>query len=172
MNATQGPQEPGRPARLEVGRVHKAHGLKGDVSVSLTTDRLERVEPGSRLFVDDVEHEVVRSTHQPPDRWLVGFAGVGDRTAAEALRGALLTADPLDAEDDELWVHDLVGATVALPDGTVVGTVASVQDNPAHDLLVLDTGDLVPVVFLVDAAGVPERVVIDPPEGLLGIAEA
>ncbi|HEX7134496.1 MAG TPA: ribosome maturation factor RimM [Iamia sp.] len=158
--------------RLEVGRVHKAHGLKGDVSVSLTTDRLERVEPGSRLFVDDVEHEVARSAHQPPDRWIVGFAGVGDRTAAEALRGALLTAVPLDAEEDELWVHELVGATVALRDGTTVGVVEAVQDNPAHELLVLDTGDLVPVVFVVDASELPERVVIDPPEGLLGVAES
>lgn len=154
--------------RLEVGRVHKPHGLKGDVSVSLTTDRLERVQPGSRLFVDGVEHEVARSTSQPPDRWIVGFAGVTDRDGAEALRGALLTAPPLDAEDDELWVHELVGATVALPDGTVAGVVESVQDNPAHELLVLDTGDLVPVVFVVDGSGLPERVVIDPPEGLLG----
>jgi 16S rRNA processing protein RimM len=158
--------------RLEVGRVHKAHGLKGDVSVSLTTDRLERVEPGSRLFVDDVEHEVVRSTHQPPDRWLVGFAGVTDRNGADALRGALLTAEPLDAEEDELWVHELVGATVALADGTAVGVVEAVQDNPAHDLLVLDTGDLVPVVFVIDGSDLPERVVIDPPEGLLGEADA
>lgn len=154
--------------RLEVGRIHKAHGLKGDVSVSLTTDRLERVQPGSRLFVDGVEHEVVRSTSQPPDRWIVGFAGVADRTAAEALRGAVLTAPPLDAEEDEMWVHELVGATVALTDGTAVGVVVAVQDNPAHDLLVLDTGDLVPVVFVVDGSGLPERVVIDPPEGLLG----
>ncbi len=153
--------------RLEVGRVHKAHGLKGDVSVSLTTDRLERVEPGSRLFADDVEHTVARSTHQPPDRWIVGFAGVTDRTGAEALRGALLTAEPLD-DEDELWVHDLVGAAVVLVDGTPVGVVEAVQDNPAHDLLVLDTGDLVPVVFVVDGSDLPERVVIDPPEGLLG----
>jgi 16S rRNA processing protein RimM len=156
--------------RLEVGRVHKAHGLKGDVSVSLTTDRLERVEPGSRLFVGDVEREVARSTHQPPDRWIVGFAGVSDRDQAEALRGAVLTAEPLDAEEDELWVHELVGATVALADGTEVGVVAAVQDNPAHDLLVLDTGDLVPVVFVVDGSGLPTRVVIDPPDGLLGEA--
>lgn len=153
--------------RLEVGRVHKAHGLKGDVSVSLTTDRLERVARGSRLYVGDVEHEVVRSTHQPPDRWLVGFAGVTDRSAAEALRGAVLTADPLE-DEDEIWVHDLVGATVALPDGTAVGVVEAVQDNPAHDLLVLDTGDLVPVVFVTDDTQLPERVVIDPPDGLLG----
>lgn len=157
--------------RLEVGRVHKAHGLKGDVSISLTTDRTERVEPGSRLFVADVEHEVTRSTHQPPDRWLVGFAGVTDRNGADALRGALITAEPLD-DEDELWVHELVGAAVVLPDGSPVGTVEAVQDNPAHDLLVLDTGDLVPVVFVVDGSGLPERLVIDPPEGLLGIAEA
>jgi 16S rRNA processing protein RimM len=154
--------------RLEVGRVHKAHGLKGDVNISLTTDRHERVAPGARLFVDGVEHQVARSTTQPPDRFIVGFVGVTDRTAAEALRGAVLTAAPLDAEEDELWVHELVGATVTLTDGTAVGVVESVQDNPAHDLLVLDTGDLVPVVFVVDGSALPDRVVIDPPEGLLG----
>lgn len=157
--------------RLEVGRVHKAHGLKGDVVVSLTTDRTERVDPGSVLFLDDVEHTVARSTTQPPDRWIVGFAGVTDRTAAEALRGAVLTAEPLDAAEGELWVHELVGAAVVLLDGTTVGTVEAVQDNPAHELLVLDTGDLVPGVFVVDGSGLPERVVIDPPEGLLGADE-
>lgn len=155
--------------RLEVGRVHKAHGLKGDVSISLITDRLERVQPGSRLFVGDVEHEVARSTRQPPNRWIVGFVGVDDRSGAEALRGAVLTAAPLDDDDDDgtLWVHQLIGAAVVLADGTQVGTVAAVQENPAHDLLVLDGGDLVPVVFVTDGSGLPDRVVIDPPEGLL-----
>lgn len=160
-----------RDDRLEVGRVHKAHGLKGDVVVSLTTDRTERVEPGSVLHVDGIERTVARSTTQPPDRWIVGFTGVTDRNAAEALRGAVLTAEPLDAEDGEWWVHDLVGATVVLADGSEVGTVASVQDNPAHELLVLDTGDLVPIVFVSDGSGLPERVVIDPPDGLFDLAD-
>jgi 16S rRNA processing protein RimM len=152
--------------RLEVGRVHKAHGLKGEVVVSLTTERTERVAPGARLWVGEVAYEVLRSSrHQ--DRWIVAFDGVADRTAAEALRGSVLSAPPLDADDGELWVHELVGASVLLPDGRAVGTVTSVQDNPAHDLLVLDTGDLVPVVFVTDAAGLPESIVIDPPEGLL-----
>ncbi len=154
--------------RLEVGRVHKAHGLKGDVVVSLGTDRTERVAPGSVLFVDGVERTVARSTTQPPDRWIVGFAGVSGRSEAEALRGAVLSAEPLDADEGEYWVHELVGATVLLTDGTEVGRVEAVQDNPAHELLVLDTGDLVPGVFVVDGSGLPDRVVIDPPEGLLG----
>ena len=159
----------GSADRLEVGRVHKAHGLKGDVVVSLSTDRTERVAPGSVLFVDGVEHAVARSTTQPPDRWIVGFAGVADRTAAEALRGAVLTAEPLDATDGEWWVHDLVGARVVVPDGTAIGTVEAVQDNPAHELLVLDTGHLVPVVFITDATGLPEQVEVDPPDGLLDL---
>lgn len=157
--------------RLEVGRVHKAHGLKGDVVISLTTDRTERVEKGSVLFVDGVERTVARSTTQPPDRWIVGFADVTDRNEAEALRGAVLTAEPLDSEDGEWWVHDLVGAEVVLADGTAVGTVEAVQDNPAHELLVLDGGALVPVVFVTDGSGLPDRVVIDPPEGLFDLAE-
>ncbi len=52
-----------------------------------------------------------------------------------------------------MWVHELVGAEVVLPDGTAVGAVEAVQDNPAHELLVLDSGALVPVVFVTDAVG-------------------
>ncbi len=150
---------------LEVGRVDKAHGLRGEVIVALTTDRTERVAPGSCLWVDEVEREVVRSSPHH-HRWIVAFAGVEGRDAAEALHGATLRAVPLDA-DDALWVHELVDAAVVLADGTEVGRVVAVQDNPAHELLVLDTGSLVPVVFVTDSSGLPDRVVIDPPEGLL-----
>jgi 16S rRNA processing protein RimM len=152
---------------LEVGRIDKAHGIRGEVLVALTTDRTERVAPGSRLWVDDDEREVRRSSAHH-HRWIVAFDGVTDRNQAEDLRGAVLRAEPLPA-DEALFVHELVGAAVVLPDGTTVGTVESVQDNPAHELLVLDSGALVPVVFISDASGLPERVVVDPPEGLLDL---
>lgn len=152
---------------LEVGRVDKVHGLQGEVVVTLTSDRTERLAPGARLWVGDVERPVVSSRpHQ--QRWLVRFAGLERREDAEPLRGATLRAEPL-ADDDALWVHELVGSTVALPDGTEVGTVEAVQENPAHDLLVLADGTLVPVVFVTDASGLPARVVVDPPEGLLDL---
>ncbi|HXH56709.1 ribosome maturation factor RimM [Iamia sp.] len=151
---------------LEVGRIDKAHGLRGDVIVTLTTDRTERLDPGSRLWVGDDELEVVASTrHQ--HRWIVDFVGLNSREDADARRGSALHAEPLDASDGALWVHELVDAAVVLPDGTEVGTVSAVQDNPAHELLVLDTGALVPVVFVSDASGLPDQVVIDPPDGLL-----
>ncbi|HYI62929.1 MAG TPA: ribosome maturation factor RimM [Acidimicrobiales bacterium] len=153
---------------LEVGRVDKVHGLGGEVVVTLTSDRAERVAPGARLWVGPDEREVVASRpHQR--RWLVRFAGMERREDAEALRGAVLRAAPLDVDDGTLWVHELVGATVVLPDGQAVGTVEAVQENPAHDLLVLDGGGLVPLVFVTDASGLPGRVVIDPPEGLLSL---
>jgi len=67
--------------------------------------------------------------------------------------------------DDELWVHEVVGAEVHDRSGATLGHVVAVEANPAHDLLVLDGGTLVPMVFVVEQRdGV---VVIDPPEGLL-----
>lgn len=153
---------------LEVGRITKAFGVRGDVLVALSTDRTSRLDPGSVLSTDRGDLTVVSSSpHQ--DRWIVHFDGIDDRDVAETWRGVLLRAEPVagDDEDDVLWVHELIGATVVLADGTEVGTVDEVQSNPASDLLVLDSGALVPVVFVTDHA--PGRITIDPPEGLLDL---
>ncbi len=153
---------------LEVGRITKAFGLRGEVLVLLSSDRTSRLDPGSILTTDRGPLTVVSAApHQ--DRYIVQFDGVLDRGAAEALRGLLLHAEPLDDADDDdvLWVHELIGARVTLVDGTDVGAVAGVEGNPASDLLVLDTGALVPVVFVTDHQ--PGRVTIDPPEGLLDL---
>jgi len=139
--------------------------VRGDVLVALSSDRTERLDPGSVLSTDRGELTVVRSSrHQ--DRWIVEFEGIVGRDEAETWRGTVLRAEPIDDQDDDaLWVHELIGAAVVLADGTAVGTVDEVQANPAADLLVLDTGALVPVVFVTDRA--PGQVTIDPPEGLL-----
>ena len=149
---------------LEVGRITKAFGLRGEVLVALSSDRTSRLAPGSVLETDRGPVTVVSSApHQ--DRFIVQLEGVTDRSVAETWRGVVLRAEPLDDDEGSLWVHELIGAQVALVDGTSVGIVAEVQANPAADLLVLDTGALVPVVFITDHA--PGRVTIDPPEGLL-----
>ena len=151
---------------LEVGRVSRPHGLKGDVIVELITNRPEaRLAPGSRLVTDDGVLEVVSSSpHQ--NRWIVTFAGVNSREAADQLRGAVLRAEPLE-EEGTLWVHELVGSSVVTTDGQVVGTVESVQPSPASDLLVLEDERLVPMTFVVATS--PGQVVIDPPDGLLDL---
>lgn len=148
-----------------MGRITKAHGVRGDVLVALSSDRTERLDPGSVLSTDRGELTVVRASRHH-DRWIVAFEQIDGRDEAETWRGTVLRAAPIDDEDeDALWVHELVGATVALTDGTAVGTVEEVQANPAADLLVLDSGALVPVVFVTDHTD--GKVTIDPPEGLL-----
>lgn len=154
------------PARLEVGRIGRAHGLRGEVAVSLTSERTERLDPGAVLYAGE-RVLVVAASRPHQQRWLVRFAGVDDRTAAEALLGLVLTADQLPGRDDEVWVHELVGAEVRDPAGTVLGRVEAVEANPASDLLVLDDGALIPMTFVVQHGD--RVVVVDPPEGLLDL---
>jgi 16S rRNA processing protein RimM len=154
---------------LEVGRITKPHGVRGDVLVALSSDRTSRLDPGSVLSTDRGPLTVVRSQpHQ--DRWIVTFEEVAGRDAAEGWRGVVLRAEPVaDDADGEMWVHELIGSMVVLADGTEVGAIESVLGNPASDLLVLESGVLVPVVFVTEhEAG---RVTIDPPEGLLELNE-
>jgi 16S rRNA processing protein RimM len=150
--------------RLEVGRVGRVHGLRGDVHVVAVSNRPERFAPGARLFVGDEEH-VVEASRAAGNGWIVHFSGIDDRDAAERIRGSVVRGAAIDAADGELFAHELIGAEVRDRAGTVLGSVTAVQANPAHDLLVLESGALVPVVFVVEAtAGV---VVVDVPEGLL-----
>jgi 16S rRNA processing protein RimM len=110
---------------------------------------------------------VIAAVRPHQERLLVRFEGVDDRNAAEALRGRLLTADPLPDADDELFVHDLIGCEVRDPGGALLGRVKALDANPAHDLLVLDDNTLIPVVFIV--ASNEGVITVDPPEGLLDL---
>ena len=171
-----------RKTELRVGRLTKAHGLKGALKLELFTDTPEqRFVPGAvfRLQVptDSAWHEQTLTLTEL--RWYnshpVGFfEGVADRTAAESLVKAILwvdqDTDELPEEDDAWYDHQLVGLRVER-EGVVVGTVARVDHLPAQDLLAVatDAGEvLVPFV----SAIVPKvdvdagLVVVTPPAGL------
>ena len=152
---------------LEVGRIGRAHGVRGDVFVTLTTDRVERLAIGSRLKAGD-RWLTVTAASRSNDRWRVHFEGVDDRDSAEALSRTVLAAEPIE-DPDALWVHQLIGAEVIEATGTARGRCVAVIDNPAADLLELESGALVPAAFVVS---VDEGVVtIDPPEGLFELGE-
>ena len=136
--------------------------------VSLITDRVERIAPGARLLAGSQWLTVTESREQQRQRWLVRFEGVDDRTAAEKLTNSILVAEPLvDDGDDALWVHDLIGSRVVDRQGVDRGTCVAVIDNPAHDILELDTGALVPVTFVITCSG--GVTTIDPPQGLFDL---
>jgi 16S rRNA processing protein RimM len=151
---------------LEVGRIVKAHGLAGEVVVALVTNRTERMQPGSVLHEGTRALEVLRArpfSATGEGRWIVAFRGVDGRRAAEALRGAVLSAEPIE-DPTALWVHELIGAEVLDLAGTRYGVVDAVEANPASDLLVLRNGMLIPLTFVVHQS--PGQITIDPPAGL------
>ena len=167
-----------------VGRIGKAHGIKGEVSVEPRTDEPERrFADGAVLATRTPRGDEPHSTQRPATltvrrtRWhqsrlLVTFEGVDDRNAAEALRGLSLAVrfDPAETPEDpeEFYDHQLVGLAVATTDGEPVGEVSDVVHGTAQDLLAVQTPEgrelLVPFV----AALVP---VVDLAAGRVEVAD-
>jgi 16S rRNA processing protein RimM len=150
---------------LQIGHVVRPHGLKGEVIVSLSTNREERLDPGSVLTTRNRRELRVLRASAHKGRHIVAFEGVTDVNAAEELRGTGLFAAPLE-DPSELWVHKLIGSRVEDGEGRLLGIVQAVEANPASDLLVLEDGGLVPLRFVVGHdPGV--SVTVDVPDGLL-----
>ena len=173
-----------KPVRtqLRVGRLVKAHGLKGALKLELYTDDPDRrFVPGAAftLQVPDTSPWHGRSVTVREFRWMnshpvVFFDDVDDRSAAEGLVRAILwieeDAAAAASEEDAWYDHQLVGLDVVRDDESV-GRVVRVEHLPAQDLLIVRSGDrevLVPFVKAivpdVDVAG--GRVVVTPPPGL------
>ena len=153
-----------------MGRIVRAHGLKGQVVVELWTNRRERVAAGASLAANGGELRVVHSSPSSPsgghERWVVKFEGIDGRDAAEKLRGEVLKAAPID-EPDAMWVHELVGREVFDSTGEALGVVEAVEANPASDLLVVGGGKLIPLRFVVSAG--EDGLKVDLPDGLLDL---
>jgi 16S rRNA processing protein RimM len=161
-----------------VGRVGRAHGVRGEVAVEPRTDEVdERFVVGGALLTEPGDLPLtIDSVRRHHGRLLVRFAELGDRQAVEAVRGQLLRAevaeDSVPDEPDTWYDRQLVGLRVEVA-GKAVGRVKSVVHLPAQDLLEveLDAGPdaLVPLVAAIvtqvdlDAG----RVLLDPPPGLL-----
>lgn len=176
--------EPRETVRLVVGRIGKAHGLRGEVTVEVRTDDPEtRFAPGVALETDPPRRGplTVDYGRVQGGRLVLRFAGIEDRTAAEGLRNTLLIveADPDEAPDDpdEFYDYQLVGLRVVTVDGREIGTVADMLHLPTQDLFAVERPDgrevLIPFVEeIVPEVDLEERaVLVDPPPGLLELAD-
>ncbi len=158
---TEQPDEK-NPVLLEIGKILKPHGLSGELIVDLSTNRTERLNPGSVISTQEFKLNIKTSRpHQK--KFIVHFEGIENREKADELRGEPLFAEPI--KDETVWVHELVGAEVIDQKGINRGLVASIVHNPASDLLELEDGNLVPLNFLTSyKAG--ETIFVNTPEGL------
>jgi 16S rRNA processing protein RimM len=122
---------------IAVGRVTKAHGIRGEVAVQNRSDNPERWQPGAVVF-DAAGRTLTVTTVRPHrERLLVTFQEIADRTAAEPLVGQELFVPeswlPALAAG-EWWAFQIEGLAVVTEAGRELGTVVEVLDYPAHDL--------------------------------------
>ncbi|MGN8129234.1 ribosome maturation factor RimM [Paenarthrobacter sp. 22069] len=163
--------------QLQVARIGKPHGIRGEVTVQVLTDAPEdRFVPGTEFVVEPATAGplTVSSARWNKDILLLGFEEVADRNTAETLRGAKLfiETEELDEDDDEGWYeHELVGLEARV--GTqVVGKVSALNTMPVQDLLLVTTPEgaeiLVPFVEqIVPEVNIEEGfILLTPPDGL------
>ena len=129
--------------QIAVGQIVRAHGIRGEVIVAVRTDEPDvRFAPGSVLGAEPPDRGplTVAAARWHSGRLIVAFAGIGDRTAAEGLRGTLLILDsahiPPVADPDEFYDHELIGLGVVTAAGERIGVVADVLHH-GQDLLVV-----------------------------------
>lgn len=126
-----------------VGRVTKAHGVRGEVSVVNRSDNPERWVPGAVVTTAEGRPLTVGAVRPHGDRLLVTFEGIADRAGAEALRGCELSVPRSELPvlgPDEWWPHDLEGCRITTDAGRDLGIVREVVFNPANDLWVAVDG--------------------------------
>jgi len=171
------------PARhLVVGRLRKPHGLKGDVTLfPLTDDPAAVFAPGRSVWLVGLDGEEVagpltiersRAYHRA---WLVKFEGADGREALEPWR-SLFLAMPAEQlappAEGEVYLHELEGFSVRLPDETPLGLVSAVYELPAG-LMIEVQGPrrefLLPYKkeFVRQVVREGRRLVVTPPEGLV-----
>ena len=168
-------------AMAAVGRIARAHGIRGQVVVNPDTDFLdERFRPGATLFTlrgGAVVALALTTARIQNGRPVIGIAGVETMNDAEAMTGLELRV-PVEElavlPADTFYHHDLVGCQVVTSGGDVVGTVEKVDGTLARSRLVVagSKGEiLIPLVTeicrTIDVAG--KRIVIEPPQGLLEV---
>jgi 16S rRNA processing protein RimM len=177
---------PATPERVVLGQVAGAHGVRGQVRVAVLGDEPENL--ASAVWVDlsfdqreplaDRNARRYEVTFAGPGRsreLRLGLAGVADRDAADALRGAYVLGDaallaPL-AEGEHYW-YELVGCTVVDEAGRELGVLAEIWETGAHDVLVVDGAagrHLIPAAepFLRSIDTVARRIVLVPVPGLV-----
>ncbi|MGW2277461.1 ribosome maturation factor RimM [Streptomyces sp. NPDC001770] len=171
--------------QLVVARIGRAHGIKGEVTVEVRTDEPElRLGPGAVLATDPAATGplTIETGRVHSGRLLLRFAGVHDRTAAEALRNTLLIAevdpDELPEDPEEFYDHQLMDLDVVLADGTEIGRITEITHLPSQDLFIVERPDgsevMIPFVeeIVTEIDLEEQRAVITPPPGLLDESEA
>jgi len=127
---------------VAVGRITRAHGIKGEVAVLPLSQIEARFEPGSRLILEGSERTLTVAAAKPHRHGLlVRFDEIADRNEAEAVHGRYLLVASSDVPalpNDEFWPHQLVGCEIVTEAGRSLGRIKEIVKTPANDVWVAD----------------------------------
>ena len=166
--------------RMQVARIGKPHGIRGEVTVQVLTDAPEeRFVKGAQFHVVNgpADRLTIRSARWNKAILLLGFEEIADRNAAETLRQARLefdTEEEQEDDQDQWYEHELVDLKVML-EGEQVGVITEMRTGTAQDLLVFKGNDGEEVFLPFVEEFVPEidleagTMTITPPAGLLEV---
>jgi 16S rRNA processing protein RimM len=176
------------PAHVIVGRVRRAHGIRGEVVVEvLTDDAKKQFAVGRRLLAGTTSGDIaprdgplphqltIRRAAPFKNSWILRFAEIADRNEAEQWRDRYLLVpgpEAAPADTGEVFYHDLIGMRVERTDGREVGRVTALYEVPQGVLLEVATehgSAMLPYgpPLVVRAELDRQTLVIDPPAGLL-----
>jgi len=170
------------PDLLVVGRLHRVHGLKGEISAEVLTAFPERLHPGATLLwqreLEEPRRLTVTAVRAHGERVLMRFEGIEGVDAARALCPGDLCVparDAVPAPEGFFYSHELRGFACVDRAGRPLGTAAGVEETPAGPLLslTLPSGKeaLVPFVaeFVVSIDREGASIVLELPDGLLDL---
>ena len=161
-----------------IGRLRRAHGTRGEISLEPVSDVPERFKSLKYVLVrtgSETSEIGVESVRMKGKGFLLKLRGIDDRTSAENLSRAEIGVrrkDVYPVPEGTYYLFDLVGCAVVGESGREIGVVEDVLKMPANDVFVVKTGGrevLIPavksVVKKVDPQG--RRIVVEEIKGLL-----
>jgi 16S rRNA processing protein RimM len=156
---------------LAIGRVARAHGIRGRVLVKPFDEESQALQTLKRVYLGPREYRI-ELAERANLGWLLALQGVADRNLADTLRGLEVKAvraelPPL--EEGEVYYVDLIGFTVVDAQGQERGVVSHLESAGAQELLELESGKLVPLALVKEVMSEARRIIIDAPEGLFDL---
>jgi 16S rRNA processing protein RimM len=156
------------PALLAVGRVARAHGIRGRLLVQPYNDGSEGLTRVRRMWLAGREYEVARAERVNLG-YLVALRGIDGRDAADALRGQEVMVDRAELpppDEKEVYAVDLIGFEVVDGQGKPRGIVEDLEEAGPQDLLRLKGGMLVPLGLVREVQMAARKLIVEAPEGL------
>jgi len=139
--SSTGSPKTGEPVYLVVGKLRRPHGIHGEMVMEILTDFPERLQVGTRVFVGREYRELqIRSRRPHQNFLLVAFQGYDTPEEVGVWRNKLvyvLRVDRPPLEEDEFYHHELIGLEVEIDAQTILGTVTSILETGANDVLVV-----------------------------------